>query len=171
MVVLDFSYLLVCTSVIDLNNKKNLIGHCCFEGVSHKNICAINSNTMFSSIFGKRRSSPVEDETPPIPGARQDDGFVVVDPMSPRGNIYPSISGNSPYPQRPAPAAPKPLIDPSFHYLQGVPFTMSKELQMATRKDTFATEIGDILAFLSSKVNMSGYEYDFSTERSVLKEC
>lgn len=130
---------------------------------------------MFSSIFGKRRSSPVEDDTPPIPGARQDDGFVVVDPASPRGSLYPSISGGSvPYPQRPAPAAPvapKPLIDPTFHYLQGVPFTLSKELQMASNKDTFATEIGDILAFLSSRVNMSGYEYDFSTERSVLKEC
>lgn len=127
---------------------------------------------MFSSIFGKRRSSPIEDETPPIPGARHDDGFVVVDPTSPKGNIYPSISGNSPYPQRPAPAAPKPLVDPTpLHYLQGVPFALSKELQMATNKDTIATEIGDILAFLTSKVNMSGYNYDFSTERGVLKEC
>lgn len=125
---------------------------------------------MFSSIFGKRRSSPVEDDTPPIPGARQDDGFVVVDPTSPRGSIYPSIGGNS-VPQRPAPAAPKPSIDPTFHYLQGVPFAMSKELQMATNKDKFATEISDVLAFLSSRVNMSGYDYDFSTEKSVLKEC
>lgn len=115
----------------------------------------------------------MEDETPPIPGARQDDGFVVVDPTSPRGSMYPSITGGSvPYPLRPAPAAPAtPLIDPSFHYLNGVPFIMSKELQMASNKDTIATEIGDILAFLSSRLNMSGYDYDFSTEKSVLKEC
>uniref|UniRef100_A0A2A4K6R7 UMA domain-containing protein n=1 Tax=Heliothis virescens TaxID=7102 RepID=A0A2A4K6R7_HELVI len=136
---------------------------------------------MFSSIFGKRRSSPVEveveEETPPIPGARQDDGFVVVDPSSPRNSLYPNVSGvgaSVPYPQRPAPAAPSPrkaLIDPTFHYLQGVPFTMSKTLQMASSKDSFATELADLLAFLTNKVSVSSYDYDFSVEKSVLKEC
>lgn len=136
---------------------------------------------MFSSIFGKRRSSPVEveveGEIPPIPGARSDDGFVVVDPSSPRSNLYPNVSGGgivAPYAQRPAPPAPTPraaLIDPTFHYLQGVPFTMSKTLQMASNKDSFATEVADLLAFLTNKVNVSSYDYDFSVERSVLKEC
>ncbi|KAJ8731081.1 hypothetical protein PYW07_004245 [Mythimna separata] len=136
---------------------------------------------MFSSIFGKRRSSPVEVEVegegPPIPGARSDDGFVVVDPSSPRSNLYPNVSGGggiaSPY-ARPAPPAPTPraaLIDPTFHYLQGVPFAMSKTLQMASNKDSFATEVADLLAFLTNKVNVSSYDYDFSVERSVLKEC
>ncbi|CAH0692101.1 unnamed protein product [Spodoptera exigua] len=134
---------------------------------------------MFSSIFGKRRSPvevEVEEETPPIPGARADDGFVVVDPSSPRSNLYPNVAGggSSTYVPRPAPPAPTArtvLVDPTFHYLQGVPFAMSKTLQMASKKDTFATEITDLLAFLTSKVNMSGYDYDFSVERSVLKEC
>lgn len=138
---------------------------------------------MFSSIFGKRRSSPVEveveGEIPPIPGARVDDGFVVVDPNSPRNNIYPNVSGGgggiaAPYPQRPAPPAPTPRvarIDHTFHYLQGVPFTMSKTLQMASNKDTFATELADLLAFLTNKVNVGSFDYDFSVERSVLKEC
>lgn len=116
----------------------------------------------------------MEDETPPIPGPRSDDGFVVVDPSSPRNSLYPNVSGSSlPYPQRPAPPAPPPrsaLIDPTFHYLQGVPFAMSKTLQMATNKDTFATEMADLLAFLTNKVNVSSYDYDFSVERSVLKE-
>lgn len=134
---------------------------------------------MFSSLFGKRRSSPVEDETPPIPGPRSDEGFEIVDPTSPRGGMYPNVSGVTaplqPYPQRPAPPAPVPAfrtnIDQTFHYLQGVPFKLSRELEMASNKDAFATEIGDLLAFLTSKVNMSGYDYNFSTEKGVLKEC
>lgn len=134
---------------------------------------------MFSSFFGKRRSSPVEDETPPIPGPRQDDGFVVVDPMSPRGGIYPSVAGSSnptgPYPLRPPPpvpqAQPRAVIDQSFSYLQGVPFTLCRELRMASNKDSFVAEVGDLLAFLTNKVNLNSYEYDFSVEKSVLKEC
>ncbi|XP_004923683.1 uncharacterized protein LOC114250160 [Bombyx mandarina] len=129
---------------------------------------------MFSSFFGKRRSSPVEDETPPIPGPKSDDGFVVVDPTSPRGSIYPSVGpGSSPYPQRPAPAAPlpRPRAEQPFHYLQGVPFSMSKELQMSANKDSYAREISDLLAFLTNKITMNNYEYDFSVERSVIKEC
>ncbi|KAF9805419.1 hypothetical protein SFRURICE_018310 [Spodoptera frugiperda] len=130
------------------------------------------------SIFGKRKS-PVEvevEEEPPIPGARSDDGFVVVDPSSPRNSLYPNVAGgggSTPYVPRPAPPAPTrtAFVDPTFHYLQGVPFTMSKTLQMASKKDTFATEMADLLAFLTSKVNMSGYDYDFNVERSVLKEC
>ncbi|CAD0201105.1 unnamed protein product [Chrysodeixis includens] len=129
---------------------------------------------MFSSIFGKRRASPVEDETPPIPGPKPEDDFVVVDPNSPRNSLYPNVSGVSlPYPQRPAPPAPVPrvtAVDQTFHYLQGVPFTMSKTLQLANNKDNFATEMADLLAFLTNKVNVSSYDYDFSVERSVLKE-
>ncbi|XP_045772939.1 uncharacterized protein LOC123872604 [Maniola jurtina] len=127
---------------------------------------------MFSSFFGKRRSSPVEDDTPPIPGPKADDGFVIVDPNSPRGGLYPSVSGNQ-YPPRPAPLPPIPRrinAEPTFHYLQGVPFSLSKEIEMSTNKDAFATEIGDLLAFLTGKVNLSGYNYDFSLERSVLQE-
>lgn len=127
---------------------------------------------MFSSIFGKRRSSPVEDENPPIPGAIAD-GFVVVNPTPspPSRGLYPNVSGgSSPYqrPAPPTPVAPKPLIDPTFHYLQGVPFRMSKELQLASRKDSIASEISNIIAM--SKVNLSGYNYDFSIEKSVLNE-
>lgn len=127
---------------------------------------------MFSSFFGKRRSSPVEDDTPPIPGPKPDDGFVIVDPNSPRGGLYPSVTGNQ-YPARPAPVPPVPrrIITDTFHYLQGVPFTLSKEIQLSTNKDAFATEIGDLLAFLTSNLNMSSYNYDFSVEKSVLKEC
>ncbi|CAG9561591.1 unnamed protein product [Danaus chrysippus] len=125
---------------------------------------------MFSSFFGKRRSSPVEDETPQIPGPKSDDGFVIVDQTSPRGSLYPSISG-SVYPQRPAPPPPVvPKPEQCFHYLQGVPFTLSRELRMTTNKDAIATEIGDILAFLSNKLNVNDYNYDFSVEKSVLKE-
>ncbi|CAH2244610.1 jg11724 [Pararge aegeria aegeria] len=76
---------------------------------------------MFSSLFGKRRSSPVEDDTPPIPGPKADDGFVIVDPNPPRGGLYPSFSGNQ-FPPRPAPAPPvarRTKTDQTFHYLQG----------------------------------------------------
>lgn len=135
---------------------------------------------MFSSIFGKRRSSPIEDDMPPIPGPKSDEEFEIVDGgASSRGGLYPSVSGTSgpggPQPQRPAPAVPipafRPAMDQTFHYLQGVPFALSKELRMAANKDAFATEIGDLLAFLTSKLNMSGFEYDFTVEKSVLKEC
>lgn len=120
---------------------------------------------MFSSIFGKRRSSPSEEsETPPIPGPRVDEGFVVVNPSP----LYP------PLPQRPAPPAPllprASSVDATFHYLSGVPFSMSKQLQMASKKDTIAIEIGDLLAFVMNKTNMTKYDYDFSVEKSVLKE-
>lgn len=126
---------------------------------------------MFSSLFGKRRSSPVKDEAPPIPGPRTDDGFVIVDPSSPRNSVYPNINDVRQV-KRPAPPAPVPKAnDQAFHYLQGVPFMLSRELQMSKNKDAFATEIGDLLAFLTSKINMSGYEYDFTVEKSVLKEC
>ncbi|CAG9136743.1 hypothetical protein JYU34_005533 [Plutella xylostella] len=132
---------------------------------------------MFSSIFGKRRASPVEEnDIPPIPGARPDDGFVVVNPAPPAGGLYPNVSGlggpGPATPARPAPPlpAPRPAVD-NFHYLQGVPFTLSKELQMASNKNSFAIEIGDLLAIVMNKINISKYDYDFSTEKSVLKEC
>ncbi|CAG9786994.1 unnamed protein product [Diatraea saccharalis] len=129
---------------------------------------------MFSSIFGKRRSSPVEDDTPPIPGPKPDDGFVVIDPLSPGGSLYPSVPSGS-CPIRPAPAIPQrpavPKIDQSFHYLQGVPFTLCRELQLSTNKDSIVSEVGDLLAFLTNKLNLSDYEYNFSVEKSVLKEC
>ncbi|CAG5045611.1 unnamed protein product [Parnassius apollo] len=126
---------------------------------------------MFSSLFGKRRSSPVRDEVPPIPGPKPDDGYVIVDPSSPGNSLYPNVNEVR-QPSRPAPPAPVPkAYDQTFHYLQGVPFMLSRELQMAKNKDAFATEIGDLLAFLTSKINMSSYSYDFSVEKSVLKEC
>ncbi|CAK1580679.1 unnamed protein product [Parnassius mnemosyne] len=126
---------------------------------------------MFSSLFGKRRSSPVRDEVPPIPGPKPDDGYVIVDPSSPGNSLYPNVNEIRP-PSRPAPPAPVPkTCDQSFHYLQGVPFMLSRELQMVKNKDAFATEIGDLLAFLTSKINMNNYNYDFSVEKSVLKEC
>lgn len=129
---------------------------------------------MFSSFFGKRKSSPVEDDTPPIPGARPDDGFVVVEPTpSGQGGLYPNVSG-LPYPQRPAPLPPNQQrlkVDTTFHYLDGVPFTLSREIQMWANKDTYATEIGDLLAFLTNKLSLDRYNYDFSVEKSVIKEC
>lgn len=137
--------------------------------------CGQVSERMFSSIFGRRKSPVEEHETPPIPGPRVDDGFVVVNPTPAAGNLYPSVSGlgppGLPYPQRPAPPVPRAnSTDPSFHYLSGVPFSMSKELQMASNKNTFAIEIGDLLAFVMNKINMKKYDYDFSVEKSVLKE-
>lgn len=135
---------------------------------------------MFSSLFGKRRSSPVEDDTPPIPGPKSDEGFEIVDGgVASRGSLYPSVSGASgpglPHPQRPAPPTPvpafRPAVDNTFHYLQGVPFALCKELRMASNKDAFASEIGNLLAFLTTQLNLSTYEYDFTVEKSVLKEC
>lgn len=112
---------------------------------------------------------------PPIPGPKSDDDFEIVDGAAPsRGGLYPSVSGTS-GPQRPAPPAPvpsfRPALDQTFHYLQGVPFTLSKELRMASNKDAFVTEVGDLLAFLTSKLNVYDYEYAFAVEKSVLKEC
>ncbi|XP_041979519.1 uncharacterized protein LOC121733360 [Aricia agestis] len=126
------------------------------------------------SFFGKKRASPVEDETPPIPGPRPDDGFVVVEPAPPGGGLYPSMGG-SPYTRRPAPAPPLPSssvrIDQTFHYLQGVPFSLSRDLQLSLRKDVYVVEIGDVLTFLMNKQRINNYDYDFSLEKSVLKEC
>lgn len=130
---------------------------------------------MFSSIFGKRRSSPVDDGTPPIPGPKPDDGFVVVDPMSPPSGLYPSVPGapGPSQPLRPPPPIPRAraTIDQTFHYLQGVPFSLCRELKLATNKDAVVSEVSDLLAFLTNKLNVNNTEYDFSVEKSVLKEC
>lgn len=129
---------------------------------------------MFSSIFGKRRSSPVEEsQVPPIPTAKSDDEYVMVNPSPARGGMYPNISGaGTPYPTRPAPTLPKMnSTDQNFNYMQGVPFSLSRDLQLASRKDTLAVEIGDLLAYATNKINLSKFEYDFSIEKSVLKEC
>ncbi|CAK1551413.1 unnamed protein product [Leptosia nina] len=126
---------------------------------------------MFTALFGKRRSSPVEDETPAIPGPRAEDGFVVVDPLA-SGGLYPNVSGPT-YPQRQAPPVPlrkHNTSDITFHYLEGVPFSLSKDLHMSANKDAFASEIGDFLAFLTNKINFDSCNYDFSVEKSVLKE-
>ncbi|CAH4028131.1 unnamed protein product [Pieris brassicae] len=128
---------------------------------------------MFTALFGKRRSSPVEDN-PPIPGPKPDDGFVVVDPAV-TGGLYPNIGGST-YPQRRAPPVPEPphkqsICDPTFHYLQGVPFSLARELQLSANQDSIAMQMGDLLAFLSHKVNIDSYSYTFTVEKSVLKEC
>lgn len=125
---------------------------------------------MFTALFGKRRSSPVDDNAA-IPGPKPDDGFVLVDPAATGSGLYPSINGPT-YPQRKAPPLPARIqCDPAFHYLQGVPFSLARELQISANKDAFATEIGDLLAFLTNKINMNSYIYNFSVEKSVLKEC
>lgn len=134
---------------------------------------------MFSSIFGKRRSSPVENnEAAPIPSAsnRPEDGYVFIEPApTPRAGLYPNVSGTGALPLRPAPALPGAqranIADQNFHYLQGVPFSLSRELQMASNKDSFAIEVGHVLAFVTNKINLNNYNYDFAVEKSVLKEC
>nr|XP_053610200.1 uncharacterized protein LOC128675082 [Plodia interpunctella] len=128
---------------------------------------------MFSSIFGKRRS-PVEDDTPPIPGPKPEDGFVVVDPSLPGRGLYPNVGGGGSLPampQRPAPPTPRAgRVDQTFHYLQGVPFTLCRELKMASNKDALTAEVTDHLAFLTRKFNVNTYDYEFKLEKSVLQE-
>lgn len=131
---------------------------------------------MLSSIFGKRKPSPVEDSsTSPFSIAKPEDGYVMIEPAPSSGGMYPNIGGTGyTYPTRPAPSVPaNPAINipDNFHYMQGVPFSLSREMQMASNKDSFAIEIGDLLAFATKKMNLNSYNYDFSVEKSVLKEC
>lgn len=134
---------------------------------------------MFSFFSNsKKRQSPDESGEPPIPGPNPDDGFVMVNQNSgqqpnPTGSLYPSFNGSGQiiYPNRPAPSIPavKP-IEVQVHYLQGVPFKLSKELLMNTNKDAYAVQIGDLLAFTTRKLHLDAFNYDFTVEKSVLHE-
>lgn len=139
---------------------------------------------MFSFFKSKKSSPPSSPEEPPIQGP--DGDFVVVDPSKNRAPYQP-------YP--PPPSALYPNFDQNFglsgpsalptvnpvnqtrdnsghpvHFLHGVPFKLSTELSTGDSSEIAKIQIDDILAIITSKLEVSQTEYDFGLERSIVTQ-
>lgn len=137
---------------------------------------------MFSFFKSKKPSPPSSPELDPIPGP--DSGYVVVDPArnpdpnQPRPNsMYPNFDGHfgvppptGPYAVNPSVSPKKELSSPYISYLHGVPFKLSSELSTGDTNEITKIQIDDILALITSKMEVSGNEYDFGLERSIIAQ-
>lgn len=137
---------------------------------------------MFSFFKNKKPSPPSSPELDPIPGPNSSNDFVVVNPNP---NSDPS-GGNSFYPNfnqhfgRPIPTgggsgngSGSPTKDQSIHhpnYLHGVPFKLSSELSLGDSDEINKIQIDDILASITSKMEVAKHDYDFSLERSIVAQ-
>lgn len=147
---------------------------------------------MFSFFKNKKSSPASSDESDPIPSAGSD--FVMVgdqrqgadnpNPMPyPPGYppLYPNFGnqfGNPsamPYPP-PLPTLPaRPQLQHSDsmqhnNYLNGVPFKLSSEVSTGNTSEITKIQVDDILALITSKMEVAKQDYDFTLERSLLQQ-
>lgn len=140
---------------------------------------------MFSFFKSKKSSPPSSPESERANGSND---FVVVDPnvgnqnppFQGTPNMYPSFNQVFPYPPGNNPAAnttPTQLStntnnDNSQHsnYLHGVPFKLSSELSIGDTNEIMKIQVDDILAIITSKLEVSQNDYDFGLERSIIAE-
>lgn len=138
---------------------------------------------MFSFFKSKKPSPPSSPEPDPIPGPNAD-GFVVVNPR-PDGNqqpggssLYPNFHGHfgtvpssgGNLPQIPGRSSANPNSPPVINYLSGVPFKLSSELSTGDSNEIMKIQVDDILAIITSKMQMEDKNYDFGLERSVIAQ-
>lgn len=137
---------------------------------------------MFSFFKSKKPSPSSSPESEQNTGSGSD--FVVVDPQP--GNINPTQPGlyphfNQMYPYPPTslpgviPAQPPPVNtsqDSPQHtnYLHGVPFKLSSELSTGDTNEIMKIQVDDILAIITSKMEVSKLDYDFGLERSIISQ-
>lgn len=140
---------------------------------------------MFSFFKSKKSSPPSSPESERANGTND---FVVVDPnvgnqnASFQGtpNMYPSFSQGFPYPPgnnattNPIPTQPSANTNNDspqhMHYLHGVPFKLSSELSTGDSNEIMKIQVDDILAIITSKLEVSQNDYDFGLERSIIAE-
>lgn len=134
---------------------------------------------MFSFFKTKKPSPSSSPESDPIPSA---DEFVLVDPKNPyppantgSGSLYPNFDqafgGN--YPPATIPTQPTSSNTENMHnvhYLHGVPFKLSSELSTGDSNEITKIQIDDILAIITSKMEVSQVDYDFGLERSLIAQ-
>lgn len=145
---------------------------------------------MFS--FFKSSKKPVEspdssDEVvAPSPSQQQEDDFIMIEgrnrrqPLNPyqqqSGGVYPSLDNNTsayggnvigPHPSSQT-AVRRQDSNANFHYLQGVPFKLSSEIDTgADSTEVQRIQVDEILASLTRMMEMTA-DYEFKLEQSTL---
>lgn len=115
-----------------------------------------------------------------MPTVNSDNGFVVVDPRNqpqplPQSALYPNFDRNFGVPANvsnpiPQPQAGVPSSPPILNYLNGVPFKLSSELSYGNADEITKIQVDDILALITSKLEVDEAKYDFGLERSIIQE-
>lgn len=136
---------------------------------------------MFSFFKSKKPSPPSSPENEPAPGPPND--FVVVDPNpinpNPGGSaLYPNFQQVFPYPPALPGSQPSPIQQPAntndsphhTNYLHGVPFKLSSELSTGDTNEIIKIQVDDILAMITSKMEVTQTDYDFGLERSIIAQ-
>lgn len=144
---------------------------------------------MFSFFKSSKKHSPVESPdssnevvAPSSSQQQQDDDFILVEgrrqpvnPFQQSGGVYPSLGGASAYggnfggPH--SSAGPVKRQDSNaFHYLQGVPFKLSSEIDTgADPTEVQRIQVDEILASLTRMLEMSA-DYEFKLEQSTVSQ-
>lgn len=135
------------------------------------------------SFFKRKPSPPSSPEQSPIP-SRQDNDYVLVDPRSrdpnqpqplPQSALYPNFDRNFGVPTNinnpiPQPTDGGPSSPPIINYLHGIPFKLSSELSYGNKDEITKIQVDDILALITSKMEVKENDYDFGLERSIIQE-
>lgn len=91
--------------------------------------------------------------------------------------MYPNFDGHfgappptGPYAVNPNVSPKKEPTSPGVNYLHGVPFKLSSELSTGDTNEITKIQIDDILALITSKMEVSANDYDFGLERSIIAQ-
>lgn len=131
---------------------------------------------MFSFFKSKKSSPPSSPESEPIPSASD---FVVVDQKGgsdPNAKpLYPNFGGQYSGPNMvpPLPGGRPPLLHSDsvqLNYINGVPFKLSPEISTGDSDEITRIQVDDILAVITSKMEITKEDYDFTLERSLLRQ-
>lgn len=137
------------------------------------------------SFFKKKTSPPSSPEQSPIPTRDRDNDYVVVgDPRNrdpnlpqplPQSTLYPNFDRNFGLPQNisnpiPPPGQGVPASPPIVNYMHGIPFKLSTELSFGNTDEITKIQVDDILALITSKLEVKEDDYDFGLERSIINE-
>lgn len=136
------------------------------------------------SFFKRKPSPPSSPEQSPIPG-RSDNDYVLVDPRNrdpaqqpqplPQSMLYPNFDRNFGATNNisnpiPPPTGGIPSSPPIINNLNGIPFKFSSELSFGNSDEITKIQVDDILALITSKMEVKENDYDFALERSIIKE-
>lgn len=133
---------------------------------------------MFSFFKTKKPSPPSSPELDPIPRGNND--FVVVDskggtdpntkPLYPNfgGDYHQGASNVPPLPPQRPPLQHSDSVQ--LNYINGVPFKLSSEISTGDSDEITRIQVDDILALITSKVEITKEDYDFTLERSLLRQ-
>lgn len=131
---------------------------------------------MFSFFKTKKSSPPSSPESDPIPSVSD---FVVVNPNDAdrdAKSLYPNFGGQfsaSSSNVPPLPSGRPPLQHSESvqqNYINGVPFKLSPEISTGDTDEITRIQVDDILALITSKMDITNEDYDFTLERSLLRQ-